>query len=798
MALLASSLDQVQAHYHVLIIGSGYGGGVAAARLGGAKTSDGSPLRVAVFERGFEVPLGEFPEDPIEGWKMHRRDAPGAVATGPDPLFNFHLDKEIMVIHAFGLGGTSLINANISLEPVPGVWQNPSWPQEIRGDVGGLRTKGFKLAREVLRPSPYPDSASHPSLAKYRALQLSGKATGNPVYHPPTNITYNAGPSAGGVVQPACNSCGDCVAGCNTGSKNTVTATYLPLAHSRGVAMFCGARVTRLERRGEVWLVWYQPTEYAREAFGAPELFVRADQVVLAAGTLGSTEILLRSAAAGLSLSPALGSRFSGNGNELAVAYNSDHPINGIGRGSDVLPENAPGPTITGILDARNEKPTLEHGIVVEEGVLPKVLHQAYNFALNLAGPTTGVDMDSGVLDELREARRTLTSGISGAYASGGATQHSQSFLVMAHDRGNGSIRLENDRVQIDWPDAHQSPHHARVDALLAEASKAIGGTYTRSPLKSGLLGNRLLTVHPLGGCPMGDDPATSVVDHAGRPWIGTSNTIHPGIMVADGSVLPCPLGVNPLLTITALAERSVLLLASERGWTLSSDAPASPNPFDSRRELGAPTRLWFTERMAGSVAPGQDLDYSMGAQHGQSAVAVFTIESTDIDRFLNDSAFGAGISGSVELRAFSQEPFVAHDGRFQLLVDQSPDGRRKRMFYRVPLQGPDGRRLYFHGHKQVEDGPGFDPWKDTTTLFVSIHEGDDQTGPVIGRGIISIHVDDFRKQALHTHARNGQGRPAPGQVARFAATFLEGLADVYAPMPTPAEMNGPAGHGPA
>src|SRR5207344_2396998 len=109
-----------------------------------------------------------------------------------------------------------------------------------------------------------------------------------------------------------------------------------------------------------------------------------------------------------------------------------------------------------------------------------------------------------------------------------------------------------------------------------------------------------LVTVHPLGGCPMAETAAAGVVDDRSRVFAGSTGTeVHDGLYVMDASVIPRSLGVNPLLTITGLAERACALLAAERGWTIRYDgraeAPAPEAPVES---------ITFTERMAGWIAP--------------------------------------------------------------------------------------------------------------------------------------------------------------------------------------------------
>src|SRR5262249_52314883 len=134
---------------------------------------------------------------------------------------------------------------------------------------------------------------------------------------PSINVTFVDGPNAAGVRQNACALCGDCCAGCNYGAKNTVLMNYLPDAHWHGAHIFTEVAVRSVERWEGKWRVAY-------DVAGAPARSVLADVVVLAAGTLGSTQILLRSRGLGLPVSGRLGQGFSGNGDVIAFAYDTD------------------------------------------------------------------------------------------------------------------------------------------------------------------------------------------------------------------------------------------------------------------------------------------------------------------------------------------------------------------------------------------------------------------------------------------------------------------------------------------
>ena len=156
---------------------------------------------------------------------------------------------------------------------------------------------GYARATAMLRPQSYPTACrSSPKLA---ALEQAATGTGGTFYRPPINVTFEDGVNHVGVYQQACRLCGDCVSGCNYGAKNTTLMNYLPDAVNHGAEIYTQARVSHVERRDGRWLVHYRLLDAGRERFEAPELFVSAEVVVLGAGALGSTEILLRSEKAG-------------------------------------------------------------------------------------------------------------------------------------------------------------------------------------------------------------------------------------------------------------------------------------------------------------------------------------------------------------------------------------------------------------------------------------------------------------------------------------------------------------------
>jgi cholesterol oxidase len=333
---------------------------------------------------------------------------------------------------------------------------------------------------------------------------------------------------------------------------------YLPDAKHHGAQIFTECWVTALTPHAGGWHVCIAGVDGTERA-------VDAATVVLAAGTLGSTEILLRSRAQGLRLSSALGRRFSGNGDMVALSYNADVPVNAIGFGkSDPHGREPVGPCSTGIVDARAGHP-LDEGMIMVDGAAPGAFAKWLPALLAALSATTGQDTDRGLGDLVREKARELESQIGGAYA--GAAHRTQICLVVAHDDAAGEIVLDGDRLNIRWPDVGRQAPFVRADAFMREAARALGATHIPNPTWHELLGRKLLTGHPLGGCAMANDAREGVVNHRGQVFSGENGTdVHAGLYVMDGSIVPASLGVNPLLTIAGLAERCCeLMVGSHR-----------------------------------------------------------------------------------------------------------------------------------------------------------------------------------------------------------------------------------------
>lgn len=126
---ISQPIEKIKSQYKAVVIGSGYGGGIAASRLSRAG------IEVCLLERGREIRPGEFPNKEISAFEEVQANYEDKHIGSKSGLFDFHFNKDINVLVGCGLGGTSLINANVSLRAVPEVFQDPVWPQIIRKEA---------------------------------------------------------------------------------------------------------------------------------------------------------------------------------------------------------------------------------------------------------------------------------------------------------------------------------------------------------------------------------------------------------------------------------------------------------------------------------------------------------------------------------------------------------------------------------------------------------------------------------------------------------------------------------------
>jgi cholesterol oxidase len=432
--------------------------------------------------------------------------------------------------------------------------------------------------------------------------------------------------------------------------------------------------------------------------------------------------------------------------------------------------------------------------LLIEEGVIPGALSNVLPVALALAAETDG---GGGPVSFVRRLRRRVKAGAGLLLdPTRGPLQRTLTYLVMSDDRGDGSLEPAGDGLRVRWTGAGDHPVFDRGDRLLERASEALGAELVRNPLSTPMLHDSLLTVHPLGGCAMGDDAATGVVDDRGRVFTGDGDRVHDGLLVIDGAMVPRPLAVNPLLTISALAERSAELLVEDLAdHTDHTDAGAPADrdaagrsvavlPTSRPAEAAQRPGLRFTERMRGFAGPAADGQPATGERRGRADGTpiefVLSVGIPDLPALLADPSTPGTLAGTVVAPALSDRRLVVTDGAFRLVQADPTHVATWNMRYSMELLAEDGRRFRFEGVKVLHDRPGLDAWGDTTTLHVTITEAEPE-GRVVAAGVMHLSAADFARQMTTMRVTGVASRTERWRwQARFDARFLRSLLTVY------------------
>jgi cholesterol oxidase len=492
-----------------------------------------------VLERGRRFAGEDFIDDPGEAPSMlwHEKLNPGG-------LLDFRMMRDVSVITAAGVGGGSLVYANVQLRAPTEVFDD-GWPEAINREA---LDPWYTKTEEALDPVRTP---AEPALRKVAAFAAAGRHVGREASLLPIAVHFGEERRHpfSGVAQKGCENLGRCDLGCPIHAKNTVDITYIAKAEAEGAEVRPLHLVDGIEppdRAGGEWSIAFKNLDSGERGS------VAAPTVVLAAGTIGTPRLLLTNRRRLPLLSPALGSRFSGNGDALAMAFDPAAP--------DVRDaSNDYGPVMTSKVDFP------ERRLMVADGGLP----ENFDFLLDVA---RGVNVIRGwrrALLRLRDAivrlgwsDQTMRPGQGrvSKRAQKESNTGSLIFLMIGRDAADGQMRLTRlfRRFDIRWSEKCSK----RLFDDLARTAEEMARGSEATPfyaLEGGPL-SKFATVHPLGGCPMADDPSAGVVDDGGR--------VHdyPGLYVLDGSIVPTALGVNPSKTIAALAERGAARMVEELG----------------------------------------------------------------------------------------------------------------------------------------------------------------------------------------------------------------------------------------
>jgi len=568
--------------HEVVIIGSGFGGAVMSARL-----SRQWPGRVLVLERGKEYPLGAYPRSPAEMadnvWSpdgdtarrpraVRRRKAERGHLTG---MFDIRHFEKIDTVTSAVYGGGSQIYANVFLRPPAAVFEQ-GWPSELRRDV---LAPYYDVAQQVLGARPVPPAIGEDDrryIQRTERFQEFARQAGLPtkmadicVYFG-NDYTYRGSDkpvplgvqeaNRYGALQTSCTYCGECDIGCNVQAKNSVDHNYLHVARNRyKTAVRTQCEVERIvpldaDRADDPDGDGYHGYRvYFRDLRMGETVSVTTQRVVVSAGTLGTNELLMRSRDVHKTLpriSQRLGQRFSGNGDFLAFAVDGKMEVN-----------STYGPVITQYTDHRLYKDLdRKQAFLLQDASYPTQVGWATAALGPVMNPldmlwTTCKQVLAYAFDKFYPGRKHSSVGFMvQKLFSHDLSQYSAVLLCMGLDNAKGVLRLNKEGyLDIDWPQESNKSLYDAIISLGKRFTQFIGGKhYLPMPTWLWPVKNNI-TVHPLGGCAIADNPELGVVS----AQAGSRGQVfgYQGLYVADGSLMPTALGANPVATITALSE---------------------------------------------------------------------------------------------------------------------------------------------------------------------------------------------------------------------------------------------------
>jgi len=528
--------------FDFVIVGSGFGGSVSAMRLAQ------KGYKVAVVEAGKRWQGEDFPKTNWNAFKYL-----WAPRLGCFGIQNITLLKGVMVLHGSGVGGGSLVYANTLMRPQASVFDDPAWSRAVawEKELG----PHFETARRMLGVTE-----NHALMEGERTLQRVSERMGSADTFHATEVGVFFGKPNSTVPDPyfdgagpdrtGCNLCGGCMVGCRFGAKNTLDKNYLYFAEQWGTKVFAELKVTQIVPLADGG-GYEVETARSTSLLGRAGPRLRAKRVIVAAGVLGTVELLLKNRDQHGTL-PAISARLGDfvrtNGESLlgATSFDAHRDLSrGIAIGAAFHPNS-----LTKIESVR---------------------YPSGSGAMRLLGVPLTPDGSAFTRPLKMLARMVLQlPRILKLWRVRDWARSTVILLVMQSVDQHLKLRLgkslfgrslkdtATDQPVPSYLPIAQQAAEILADELHGEAQNVISEVLLRTPA----------TAHILGGCCIGKDAASGVIDEQHEVF-GC-----PGLYVCDGSVVPGNLAVNPSLTISTLAERFASFFPRAEG--LSDDAFAA------------------------------------------------------------------------------------------------------------------------------------------------------------------------------------------------------------------------------
>jgi cholesterol oxidase len=531
--------------FDFLVIGSGFGGSVSAHRL----VEKG--YRVAVLERGKRFAPGEFARS---NWDLKRYLwLPVAGFLGIQKLTLF---RNVLVLSGSGVGGGSLVYANTLMMPSDAFFQSPEW--KSLGNWKQELAPHYQTARRMLGAIKNPHLGFVDETLKEIARDLGVESTFTPTdiavhFGSPGRMSPDPYFGGKGPDRVGCTLCGACMVGCNVGAKNTLDKNYLYFAEQGGAQVFSESEVCRVEpasgpsgEKGDGKYGWWVETRGVGLFKNAKRRKLFAQNLVFAGGVLGTVDLLMK-------------------------AKHQHKTLPGI---SEALGQNVRtnSEVFTGVTEF-GAKRDYSKGVAIgsmlktdgNTSVEPVRYPAGSNFMRLLAGPLVQDPLPwrrtLKFIGFLFTKPLTVLRWVTNARWA----QTSQIFLVMQNLDNRINMKLRRSPFTLFRrgltteiaPGSEPVPSEIRGGNDVAFAfAKKVGGVAQCAVTQVTI--NIPTTAHVLGGCPIGKDIHSGVIDAQHRVFG------YEGLWVCDGSAIPANLGVNPSLTICALTERAMSFVPSK------------------------------------------------------------------------------------------------------------------------------------------------------------------------------------------------------------------------------------------
>lgn len=502
-----------------LIVGSGFGGAVTALRLAEAGQS------VILLEQGRQVGKTE-----IAAAKTSLRKLLWEPRLGLKGFFSQRFLRHVGVVGGVGVGGGSLVWGSVLLEPKDAFFRDPAWAH-LSADWKTELAPHYQRAKQMLGRTQNPRLSEQDELLRQTAKAMGAEASfgvtpvgiyfGAPSVTAPDPFFGGEGPARTG-----CRFCGGCLTGCEYGSKNSLDYNYLYLTQRKGARILAEHQVTRIAPLADGG---YEVHSRVPGWFGRAHAPLRTRRLVLAAGVLGTLELLFRARDDHRTLpaiSPRLGEAVRTNSEAIVAALHPDPRrdlTDGIAISSDFYPN--------------------VHTHITQNRFPPNFAFQRFYMTRLVDGARPGLRALKTLLLGLVLPLPVLRSWFARNWA-----RRITVLTVMQHLDNRLTVHWRGRLVSRSVPGKEAPTYIAEANEAARQFARACGGIpYNMAPES---LANLSITAHILGGCCMGKDAQEGVIN--------PHHEVHgyPGLYVMDGSVVSANLGVNPSLTITALAER--------------------------------------------------------------------------------------------------------------------------------------------------------------------------------------------------------------------------------------------------